>query len=298
MAYYNGKIQRNMLVDKLVTLLTSAPIGSSEPYWRKVNSGNFTGDGYILKSSGKTGSDEIYIRISNTTETNAVILSTLEKYIPNSTAGIDGVITGETAKASLYFHNTVYDERFPVEYFLSFDRDKVILALKNDPSVTGNTYTGLVWVGMPQRLAPDIDKTNGACTIACSKSASALTGSGGYTNHSLCKSVQDRGGEKNPYTSLVTTGLTAARSKGWGGEISLPTIYLEDYNGVEGIRSIMDSVHPLFQDPNSPDFKNGDEIIKNSKRYVVLQVASDGITNHAHPSNSFPSAWMAIEQLL
>lgn len=287
-----------MLVDKLVTLLTGVPVGSSVPYWKKVNSGNFTGDGYILKSSGKTGSDEIYIRISNTTDTHAVVFSTLEKYVPNPTAGIDGVITGETTKATVYFHNTTYGEQFPVEYFLSFDRDKVMLALKGDPSVSGTSYTGLVWIGMPQRLAPDIDKTNGACSIACSKAASGLAGSGGYNNHSTCRSVRDRGGEANASTSMITAGATTARSKGWGGDITLSTIYLEDYNGTEGVRSIMDGVHPLYHEPSIPDFKNGDEIIKNSKRYIVLNVASDGLTNHAHPSNCFPSAWMAIEQLL
>lgn len=298
MAYYNGKIQRNMLIDKLVTLLTTAPVGSSEPYWKKVNSGNFTGDGYILKSSGKTGSNDIYIRISNSVETNVVIFSTLENYVPNSTTGIDGVITGETGKASVYFHLAAYGESFPVEYFLSFDRDKVILALKGDPSVTGTSYTGLVWVGMPQRLAPDEDKTNGACTIACSKAGAALTGATGWANYSLCRSIRDRSGEANAFTSMVTMGALSSRSKGWGGEIMLPTIYLEDQTGVEGVRSIMDGIHPIYQDIAAPDFKNGDEIIKNSKRYIVLNVAYDGEANRSHAGNSFPSAWLAVEQLL
>lgn len=296
MAYYNGKIQRNMLVDKLVTLLTTAPVGSSEPYWKKVNSGNFTGDGYILKSSGKTGANDIFVRFQNTTVTNAIVISTMENYVPNSTAGLDGTITNETSTANLYFHASAYGDTIPVEYFLSFDRDKIMLALKGDPSFTGLTYTGFAWVGMPQRLDIDNDKSNGAVTIACSKNAAGLGANSG--NGGICRSVLDRGGEKNPYTKMVTVGTNIARSKGWGNEIMLPTIYLEDHTGDEGIRSIMDGIHPIYQTASMPDFKNGDEIIKNSRRYIILQVATDGVNNVSHAGNSFPSPWLAIEQLL
>lgn len=299
MAYYSGKVQRNMLVDKIVQLLTTAPVGSSEAYWKKVNSGTFQGDGYILKSSGKSGSNDIFIRFSNTTLTNAILVSVLEGYVPNVTQGIDGVITNESSKATLYFHNVTYDGSFPVEYFLSFDRDKVILALRGDKSVDGKTFTSLLWAGMPDRLDTKGDTGSGAVSIAASRGAIAITGgTSSYTQLSRCRALRDRGQELNALTNMVTLGNVIGRSKGWGDNIMLPKIYLEDSTGVEGIRSIMDGVSPIYHDPVQAEFKDGDEIIQNSKRYTVLCVAYDGVSGYDHPNNCFPSTWMAMEQLL
>ena len=301
MAFYHGKTTRIELVDKLVQLLTTAPVGSAEPYWKKVSSGTFLNEGYILKSSGKTGGQDIYIRIHSVPETNYVKVTTLESYIPNDTMGLTGTITNESSVATVYYHSVVYNAAFPVEYHLSFDRDKIILALTGDKGINGETHTGLLWVGMPQRLDPDGDTTNNAVCIACSKSATDIAStSGTWSNVGRCRTIRDRQGTANALSSMITVGTKFNRSKGWGDEIMLPDIYIQDYDGVEGIRSIMDGVHPLYQNGAYPDFKSGDEVVKNSKRYTILQVAYDAAsgTQAVYSTNAFPSQWMAIEQLL
>lgn len=298
MPYIHGTVENKRVVDKIVDLLTAAPIGSVDPYWKKVNSGVFQNDGYILKSKGKSGQDNIFIRFSYTTATNYICVSTLEHYEPNSVSGLPGVITNESSMAYLAYNSGSYKEESPVEYHLSFDRNKVMLALSNNKVANQNRCTGFLWVGMPERLDSN-DKTNGAVFIACSTMAQLITaGANNYSNHGIGRMVKNREHKTNCSTNMITLGSItgATASIGWENTI-LPNIYLEDRANVEGVRALLDGVHPIYQDATNPSFKDRDEIVKNAKRFTVMGIAYDSVKNNGLYPNSFPSTWIAFEQL-
>lgn len=300
MAFYKGSEKRITLVDKLVELLTKTPTGAGQPYWEKIGSGTFENEGYIIRSSGKSGRDEIIVRFKKTADTRMVVMSAIEKYVPNEILGLAGTISGETSQANITYHLSTYNASFPVHYTLSFDKDKIMIILSGDKSVDGTKVNALAWIGMPERLAPEVDTSNGAVTIACSKNASALTGTSSVVNQSVARNIRDRSKNENTYIRLISVSSKFNRTYGWGDVVLLSKILLEDADGVEGVRGIMEGIHPIYQDPLNPDFKDGDEITQGSKRYIVVNCAHDGIAGNqsGFDSNSFPSAWMAVEQLL
>lgn len=299
MPYYTGTVQRIQLLDKIVQLLTTPPIGSTKPYWEKVSTGSYQSEGIILKSVGKSGFDNIFVRFCYTTDTRRLEITTLENYIPNDIHGLPGTIVNESNVAYLQYHDIAYQEFWPVKYILSFDRDKIMIHLTGSKVVgSNNQYVGFIWVGMPKRLDSN-DTSNGATTIACSIYGNNITNSNAYdyVNQGLCRMLRNRKNQANVLTKMTTILNRINKTKGWGDYLFLPDIYLEDNNGEEGVRAIMDGVHPIFQDNSKKDFQFGNEIIKGTKRFTVVPIAHDGIYNPGYYVNCFPCTWIAIEQL-
>lgn len=306
MAFYQNKEERALLLDKIVQLLTTKPAGTTAPYWKQVQSGTFQNEGYILYSEGRSGNDNIFVRFHYTTWQNKIVMSMMEGYTPNSVAGLNGVIVNESHAQDVYFYNAAktsngdynnwsssYSATHPVHYFLSFNKDKIMLVLKGDPGVDNYPMQTLAWIGMPQRLTDEPDST--AVTFAVSTLAYRLTDVGNTSVNALQAKVLVNRNKQKQNTHHMHT-MRKFKSKGWGGHFLLPNIYLQSNVSFEGVRSIMDGVHPLIQNEANPDFKDGDEITVGAKRYTIFMVSSR-IANKNYDVSCFPSDWMAVEQL-
>lgn len=290
MAFYRDKVQRQGLIDKLVQLLTTPPKGAVEPYWKQVQSGTYQNEGYILHSKGQSGTDNIFIRF--VFESSSYIRMTLmEDYIPNQVAGISGTRVNETVAQDISYSNGGYSNLHPVHYFLSFDKDRVMLVLTGNPVANSIVYNTLAWIGLPKAMSTE-DNSKRAC-FAVSRQAYQLTNYASYqtvTSASMCKVLEDR--SKNKQVNYHMRTLNNYKTKGWDGYLLLPHVYLEQNVGYEGVRSIMHGVHPIIQNSEKTDFKNGDEIMVGSKRFTVFEVyTNEGV-------NCFSSPWMAVEQLM
>lgn len=309
MAYFKGTVQRGQLVDTLVSLLTSTPTGSTEPYWQQVQSGTYANEGVVLYSKGSSGTDKIYVRITTDTDQHNIKMSTIESYTPNQINGLTGTAVNESVRQEIsYAHFNNYASSFPVSYELSFDRDRIMLSLIGDKQVMINAgysaadaFRTLAWVGMPKRISPagttDWNDSTGVA-FAVSRYAYRLTSisSTGSDSYGQCRVVRARDRSSQPTYHMRTMGKRIGRSKGWGSKIMLPDIYLEEYNGNEGMRSIMHGVHPLFMSSYSTDFKDGDELNIGGKRYTIMNIWSGPSTSYS--VNCFPSEWVAVEKLL
>lgn len=284
MAYYRDKVTQVLLIDKLVERLTTTPSGATEPYWKQVQSGPTATEGYILYSKGKSGKDNIYIRLYQVPNSRHYIsLSILEDYKPNPIGGLVGTMVNEIQQ-NLYYANSNVSTNTQIRYFLSFDKNKVMLALS--AVNVGTTYgiTGLMYVGLPTRINEEKDSTAGVITTSTTFKNSSV-----YANAGQVYVLKNRAQAVSPiYTMVTMSGI--GRSKGWGGHVLLPTIYLQGTN--ETIRSVLDGVSPIYQNTAKPDFSHGDEITVGTKRYTVFFV------NKMSVRNGFPSDWVAVEQLL
>jgi hypothetical protein len=307
MAFYRDKVQRVGLIDKLVQLLTTAPAGATEPYWKQVQSGTFQNEGYILHSKGKSGTDNIYIRFLKPDHQNSIEMTMIEEYTPNSVAGLNGTIVNESFAQRIYFYNNRgtngdynnwgggYPSNAPVHYFLSFDKDKIMLSLRGDSLVSDTVSTRtFAWIGLPNRLSTEADST--ACAHAVSSWAYRLTNAGSSSTGNIghCKVLRNR--NKEAQNVYYMEAFNSYRTKGWGDHLLLSNIYLQDDQAWEGVRSIMDGIHPIYQNDNARDFEDGDEITVGSKRFTVMLVFDpDG--SDSYDINCFPSQWLAVEQL-
>lgn len=290
MAFYQGSVQQASLIDVLIQKLTSTPVGADAPYWQAVQSGTYANEGYVLKSTGKTGNDKIFIRIK--TGAYFVELSAMEDYQPNSTIGITGTSTNETYKSKICWStDTAYNPAFPVYYWLSFDQNKIMLAVWGDKTYV-NWCKTFAWIGMPDRLNPNDDVT--AIAFAFSRFAQEnagftpgrVVGGGPY---SKLKVLRDRTKAAQVIYDIVSLGNW--KSKGWGDTILLPEMFFGNVN--EGIRARIDNVYPIYQPSSYDDFRDGDEITIGSRRFTIMNCGS---TTSTHV-NCFPSNWLAVEQL-
>lgn len=299
MAFYRGTSTKGQIFDLIIQKLTTTPTGASSPYWKAINSA--PSEGVILHSKGKSGTDDIYLRFrphnAGSHTDSRFYVTMMEDYQPNSIQGIEGTVENESSVCHFAYADTnvSYQEGFPVHYLLSFDRDKIMLVLEGDPAVHSNkndNYATLLWVGMPHRLSKENDST--AVTMAVSRWGGYITP--GYNTSSAYQSISItldlRNRRRDPQGRSYMRTISGQRSKGWGDHILLSKLYLEDVDYPEGVRSVMENVHPIFQ-PSNADFNHGDEITVGSRRYVVMEVGG-----HYTNANMFPSYWMAIEQLL
>lgn len=292
MAFYQGTETVSRYIDKIVSLLTTAPSGSMEPFWTKVQSGTFVNEGYILKSVGSSGTDNIFIRLTQPAN-NTLQISAIESYQPNAVSGLNGTITNESVKTNVPWSNsTGYPAGIPAGYWLSFDKDRIMLCVIGDKTQSGAVKT-FAWIGLPERMAAEKDSTGVA--FAVSQWAYPLTQYvAGHANIQAgqCRVAKGKTRGNWPLYSMVT--LSKFPTKGWGGKVILPDIFLANTADTsEGIRSKMHGVHPLILS-SVADFRDGDEITVGSKRYTVHFVYSTFTTGN---TNCFPQNWLAIEQL-
>lgn len=317
MPLVRGTIKRGELLDKIVTAMTTTPVGANEPYWKAVQTGKVADEGYVLYSKGKSGRDDIYIRIIDSSPSYGYLyVSIMETYKPNPVLGLSGTIVGESPQARMEFCNANYPSYRPMEYFLSFDKDKMMLSLAGNPAVHSYSTRVFLWAGMPNRISDE--PNSNAVTIALSRRAYEFSNYQNTTNNSQAygtaytlrnrKYLAGRGGG-NPSTvgysqdSIYSLHVPCtAKSKGWGGKISLFPMHLNRSD--EGLRARMSGIHPIYQDANNMDFLDGDEITVGSKRYSVFQVHEDltktsgnSPIGGSYSVNCFPSIFMAVEHL-
>lgn len=289
MAFYQGKEVQSRLIDTLVEKLTTPPAGSVEPYWTRVESGGYQNEGFILFSNGKSGVDRIFIRMKQTA-INGIEFSIIEDYQPNPVQGLSGIVTNEGPKQNCYFaSSSVYGSNQPVHYWLSFDKDKIMLALKGD-KVLSNAVKSFVWIGAPQRFYDPAQEQTTPLAHANSRWSSPLVNTKDSDDLLLgyCRGLRDRARNTNVFYTMTT--LTKWKSKGWGDTILLGEIFLH-HNAAEGFRGKMDGVYAL-NNSNPPDFQDGDEIMVGSKRYTVHNIWSAGSR-----SNCWNTPWLAVEQI-
>lgn len=289
---YKGKVKKSDLVGLLVDKLTTAPVGSGEAYWKAVQSGKVDTEGYVLFSKGKSGKDKIFIRIKDDMTNGRIFMSMIEDYQPNNVVGLAGTAVNESVSQHVAYYNSTYASTMPVIYHLNFDRDKIMLVLRGDPGYSAS-FPGyvLAWIGMPERLSNEPDST--AVSFAVSRYGYQLTAAGSSAGgaYSTLKSLRNR--RRLTQQNYAMAYVPSQRTKGAGGIISTFPIYLKDTQ--EGGRSKLTGVLPIFQNPVLPDFKNGDEITIDSKRYVIYEVGQIG--TNSSDVNCFPSQFMAIEYL-
>lgn len=292
MAFYQGTETTSRYIDKIVSLLTTAPSGSTEPFWRKVQSGTYANEGYILKSTGSSGTDKIFIRITQPAN-QGIQVSAIENYEPNAVDGLNGTITNESVKVNVNWSQSAgYPSTFPVGYWLSFDKDRIMLAVIGDKTYTYSVKT-FMWLGLPERIAAEKDSTG--VLFAVSQWAASLTN---YTTHNNLTAGQCRvskGKTRANWQTQQMITLSRFPTRGWGGKVILPDIFIASIadGASEGLRSKMHGVHPLILS-SVADFRDGDEITVGSKRYTVHYVYSAYSTSN---TNCFPQHWLAVEQL-
>lgn len=285
-----GRAYESDFITKLVNHLTAVPSGASDPYWKQVNSGLFTTEGVILQSKGTSGDDNIFVQIKKGS-THYIIVRLLHDYVPNIVSGLDGTFVSATPDQPVYWSTTAYASNYQFDYWLSFDRDRIMLFTSADKLVLNPAWGDLLWIGLPSRLSKEADST--AASIAVSRTSGPITGyvSGGQVSwYSRCMTIRNISKVWNPYSAMITP--TLVKSVGWGDNVSLPLIFLDSG---EGARSIMHGIHPLIQSAAEDDFKHGDEIMVGSKRYTIFQTHNSVM--HNADSSCFPSNWMAVEQL-
>lgn len=288
MAFYTGKAFNSELITTLVELLKTTPSGSSEPYWKEVQSGSFSSEGIILHSKGSSGMDNIYIQIKQGSNYYFNI-NVLDGYERNATESINGTFAGSIGDTMMQWNNGSYSTSYPIHYILSFDKDRIMLFLERDKSYTGAQNGTLLWAGLPERLSERDDST--AATMLTSNWSTHLSGYGTSNSYAgpvsrtrVLRSVNKSYGAINDITTMTLPSV------GWGGKIILPDIYLRDLGYV---RSRIHGVHPinLYSDES---LIHRSEITVGSKRYTILNVFIDE-GNYRH--NTFPSNWIALEQL-
>lgn len=285
-----GRAYESDFITKLTNHLTAVPFGGTTPYWEKVNSGTFLSEGVILKSVGSSGNENIFVQIKKGSN-NYVHMQLLHDYIPNQVSGIDGTFTSATPLQPIHWYHTTYSSNYTFDYWVSFDRDRIMLFLGADKLVENNpTWGSFTWIGLPNRLSAESDST--AACIATSHFARELTdlySINNYGDYNRCKSIRSRTKAWNPLTTMHST--YPFKSVGWGGQVFLPSIFLDTG---DSIRAIMHGIHPLVQVTNAEDFKHGDEITVGSKRYTIFKIRHHAIY---YDSSCFGTAWMAVEQL-
>lgn len=294
MAVYQGKIAKNLLVDRIVGHLTGVPSGATEPFWKKVQSGSYANEGYILESKGKEGNKKLFVRFSGAPTIGAITMSMMENYVPNASAGLTGTVTNESVKENVTYHNGSYADTYPVHYFLSFDRDKIMLLLKADPTIVTGHAQVFCWIGLPRRM--DIADDNTAMIFGVSKFGYELIDYPSNASGSLGMLRVLRNRKRDAQARSYLRTLSKFKTKGWGGHLLLPHMYVEDVNNWEGVRSVVEGAHPVFQDATATDFKDGDEVVVGTKRYTIFNVYN--VPNASNSINCFPSPWMAVEQIL
>jgi hypothetical protein len=290
MAFYRNKVNKVNLLDTLVQKLTSIPAGATVPYWTQVQSGTYAQEGYILHSKGSSGTDDVYVRM--TSNTQGIVMSMIEQYTPNPISGLVGTVVNESYKQNVQVATSTYSDTAPVQYVLSFDKDKIILVIKGNLVSNGGANQTMAYIGLPERLDPTDNST--AAVFAVSRSAYLLTDlpSNSDTSSGKCKVLRARNKETQSIMYMIRLG--AFKTKGWNDTLLLSHIYLQDDISTEGVRSRMSSIHPIYQNASNPDFRDGDEITVGSKRYLVLQIWE---VSTGSGTNCFPTGLMAIEEL-
>lgn len=287
MTVATGRAYETDFITKLVNHLTAIPSGGTDPYWKQVNSGIFTTEGVILESRGTSGDDSIFVQIKKGAS-HYIIVRLLHGYVPNQVAGLDGTFVSATPDQQVSWYSTNYPTTISFDYWLSFDRDRIMLFVSADKLVATPTWGCLLWVGLPSRLSKEEDST--AATIAVSRFGAATNGHGSNEQgmYGRCMVIRNVSKSWNQYANMISS--FPFKSVGWGGNVFLPHIFLD---GGEGARSIMHGVHPLVQ-IKEDDFRHGDEIMVGSKRYTIFQTHNNTV---AYDASSFPTDWMAVEQL-
>lgn len=289
MAFYQGKEVASSLIDRLIEKLTTPPQGSVDAYWTRVESGGYQNEGFILKSTGKTGTDAIFIRVKQQTNvTNAIEFSMIEDYQPNPVQGLAGVVTNEGPKQPLYWNSSTYPTTAPVNFWLSFDKDKIMMALSGDKTVSGSLKT-FMFIGLPERMY-----TPGTPALTANAHAVSRYGVTGITSNAtegqygICRGLRDKARNATAYYYMIY--LNKWKSKGWGDNVLMSDIFMY-HNDQEGLRVKMSGVKSL-QVGNPIEYRDGDEITVGSKRYTIHNVWASG-----SGANCFPTPWLAVEQI-
>ncbi len=299
MAFYKETVPNDQMFDTIIQRLTTAPAGAQTPFWTQVQTGPVT-EGIVLYSKGKTGTDDIWVRMKNKTTVSwpHIEISVIEKYVPNSVSTLAGTATNEIIHLAYYVPQSSYGTIQPIGFWLSFDKNKIMLRIEPDRSYGWNTKH-FVWVGMPDRLSPETD--NGACCIAGSAYAGLLFGqtwSYEFNNYGFIKILRDRAKAAPSYGKLRTlSGIT--KSKGWGDFILLPDYYVTEHyvsGDLIGPRFRLDGVKPIRQTVEFRDFRDGDEISQGSKRYTIFKVKDNNDIPETY-TNCFTHDYIAVEQL-
>lgn len=296
MAFYQGKAARTSLIDEIMAKLTTAPAGATDAYWKKVSSGTYQNEGYILKSTGASGTEKLFIRIK---QPNAwgLQFSMMENYTPNGVDGLNGTILNESVQRDLCFYDyntNGYPAAAPVYYWLSFDKDKIMLTLQADKLYSGWRKT-FMYIGLPERMNAEPDST--AMVFGMSQYAHNLTGtayaSGSYGQYKKIAALKNRKQVVQPILDMRV--LSKWKSRGWNNVILLGDIYLEEVDS--GIRARMPHISPLYIDGNLPDYRDGDEITVGSRRFTIHRIVKNDANSENYNQNCFVSDWLAVEQL-
>jgi len=289
MAFYEGKEPVVTMIDRIIERLTSTPQGSVDPFWRRVESGGYQAEGCILKSTGKSGTDAIFVRLKQNSNTG-IDFSMIEDYQPNVVQGLVGVTTNEGPIHTFQWGTGAQPVGASINYWLSFDKDKIILTVQGDRAVT-TSFKNVLFIGLPERLYTPRAGSPSAVAHFVSRYADInLTGSSssGDAIRGIGRGLRDRSRGALPY--YRTVAMTKWKSKGWGGVV-LPSDIFMYHVDQEGLRARMDGVKCLTNSA-SGDFRDGEEITVGSKRYIVHQAWSAGSRQ-----NCFPTDWLAVEKI-
>lgn len=290
MAFYTGRAYESDFITKLVEHLTAIPQGGTEPYWNQVNSGTFLSEGVILESRGMSGNESIFVQIKKVNN-YSISMQLLHGYVPNQISGLNGTFVSATPVQNLHWFTTSYPVNYTFDYWVSFDRDRIMLFLSADKLVTTNPIWGsFTWIGLPNRLSAESDST--AAFMATSRYAFPTTQQSPGTNftasYGIGTLIRDRFKTWNKATNMYSTH--PFKSVGWGGQVFLPHIFLDSGDGA---RAILHGVHPLVQNATEDDFRHGDEVTVASKRYTIFKIHA----NANFDPNGFTTDWIAVEQL-
>lgn len=302
MAFYTGATTAGSALDKLVELLTKTPQGATSPYWQKIGSGTIDNEGIILYSPGKSGKDKMYVRLRPSTPSRGIDMTMLETYTPNAVQGLAGTFTNESAVAWIAWQSSGGNSRTidPITYFLSFDRDKIIVSLAGD-RVLPSALRSVASVGTVERsYSPIEEPVINATYLATSANGNSLTPnsvSGANSAEAACTIMRSRDLKLFPKYDMVILGSAVMgmnslqKAKGWNNTIVPSDLYLQGTGTLgisEGIRGKIGGIKHVV----GLEFIDGEEMMIGSKRYTIFNAPA------AINKTCWPGLWLAVEQIL
>lgn len=286
--YIEGKCNLKSFVPDIVRHITDAVDSRGGKMWEMVSSKvgvvNTTNsdNGWVFKSQGSSGKDNLIISFSNGQRHTAVgnwvwgnEVGVATDYTPGA-PGENGTFTGKLIDGMPIVQTSWSDysaDNTPVRYFMSITADRVIIAYLAD-IVHSYSRSNLIYLGKPVVTGAENDP---GCVLATALSYDYnAPGIIRMTNPDLANT-----GTMDIYNARAEIGDQA---RGWGGRLFPSQIVLhKSVLGRGGQRGLLD----LFVVKQDGQFRKIDNVTIGSTEYFAFELPSSNVVGSTGYNNNF-----------